>query len=58
MEPYRHLPQTRLISGTKPPPLTITDLNFCGFLISYSTRLLTMIKIVLIGAISFAPLSQ
>jgi hypothetical protein len=58
MEPYAHLPQRRRIFGTKAPLLTITDLNFCGLLISYSTRLLTMIKIVLIAAISFARLNQ
>jgi hypothetical protein len=35
-----------------------SDQKFCGFLISYDTPLLTMIKIVLIATISFAPLSQ
>jgi hypothetical protein len=58
MEPYLHLPPGRRIFGAKPPPLTITDRNFCGLLISYSTGLLTMIKIVLIAAISFVWVNQ
>jgi hypothetical protein len=35
-----------------------SDEKFCEFLRSYGTSLLTMIKIVLIATISFAPLSQ
>jgi hypothetical protein len=53
-EPSAFLPQVRLVFGKKPPRLVGPEREVPGTRKPYGALLLTMIKIVLIAAISFA----
>ena len=58
MERLAYLPQVRLVFGEQSPQSAGRNGNFVHPVRRYAALLLTMIKIVLIATISFAPLCQ
>jgi hypothetical protein len=58
MEPFGHAPQVGLVFGEESPQSPKSKREICGPVRLYRIVLLTMIKIVLIAGISFAPPCQ